>query len=398
MKKWLSLVLATAMMASLCACGSAAGTGEAPKTEDAAATEAAAEGDGAAASAEGVMPAIAKEDIKVGVIHITDPAEGSGYTYTHDQGIVGMQKNLGLDDSQIIRKNNVNDSDATAIENAMRECVEEGCNIIFATSWGFMDTCEALAEEFPDVIFSHGTGYKSNGVNFNNYFGRIYQARYLAGIAAGKKTQTNKIGYVAAMGQDNSEVTGGCNAFAMGAYSVNPDCEVYVKVTNSWFDPEGEAQAAQALIAEGCDVIGQHCDTPNPQTAAEKAGVFGVGYNSDMSKDAPDAVLTSVMWDWSVYYTKAVQSVIDGTWDGSNYFGGMEDGLVTIAPLADFCADGTQEAIDEAKAKIVSGEWDVFDGVIETNDGSTVGTEGQHMADADITGNMNWYFKNVVVK
>ena len=261
-----------------------------------------------------------------------------------------------------------------------------------------MDTCEALAEEFPDVIFSHGTGYKSNGVNFNNYFGRIYQARYLAGIAAGKKTQTNKIGYVAAMGQDNSEVTGGCNAFAMGAYSVNPDCEVYVKVTNSWFDPEGEAQAAQALIAEGCDVIGQHCDTPNPQTAAEKAGVFGVGYNSDMSKDAPDAVLTSVMWDWSVYYTKAVQSVIDGTWDGSNYFGGMEDGLVTIAPLADFCADGTQEAIDEAKAKIVSGEWDVFDGVIETNDGSTVGTEGQHMADADITGNMNWYFKNVVVK
>lgn len=398
MKKWLSLVLATAMTASLCACGSAVGTGEAPKTEDAAATEAAAEGDGAAASAEGVMPAIAKEDIKVGVIHITDPAEGSGYTYTHDQGIVGMQKNLGLDDSQIIRKNNVNDSDATAIENAMRECVEEGCNIIFATSWGFMDTCEALAEEFPDVIFSHGTGYKSNGVNFNNYFGRIYQARYLAGIAAGKKTQTNKIGYVAAMGQDNSEVTGGCNAFAMGAYSVNPDCEVYVKVTNSWFDPEGEAQAAQALIAEGCDVIGQHCDTPNPQTAAEKAGVFGVGYNSDMSKDAPDAVLTSVMWDWSVYYTKAVQSVIDGTWDGSNYFGGMEDGLVTIAPLADFCADGTQEAIDEAKAKIVSGEWDVFDGVIETNDGSTVGTEGQHMADADITGNMNWYFKNVVVK
>lgn len=398
MKKWLSLVLATAMTASLCACGSAAGTGETPKTEDAAATEAAAEGDGAAASAEGVMPAIAKEDIKVGVIHITDPAEGSGYTYTHDQGIVGMQKNLGLDDSQIIRKNNVNDSDATAIENAMRECVEEGCNIIFATSWGFMDTCEALAEEFPDVIFSHGTGYKSNGVNFNNYFGRIYQARYLAGIAAGKKTQTNKIGYVAAMGQDNSEVTGGCNAFAMGAYSVNPDCEVYVKVTNSWFDPEGEAQAAQALIAEGCDVIGQHCDTPNPQTAAEKAGVFGVGYNSDMSKDAPDAVLTSVMWDWSVYYTKAVQSVIDGTWDGSNYFGGMEDGLVTIAPLADFCADGTQEAIDEAKAKIVSGEWDVFDGVIETNDGSTVGTEGQHMADADITGNMNWYFKNVVVK
>lgn len=281
------------------------------------------------------MPAIAKEDLKIGVIHITDPAEGSGYTYTHDQGIVGMQQNLGLDDSQIIRKNNVSDTDATAIENAMRECIEEGCQVIFATSWGYMDICEALADEYPDVIFSHGTGYKSNGVNFNNYFGRIYQARYLTGIAAGLKTETNKIGYVAAMGKDNSEVTGGCNAFAMGAYSVNPDCEVYVKVTNSWFDPEGEKQAADALIAEGCDVIGQHCDTPNPQLAAEAAGVFGVGYNSDMSKDAPKAVLTSTVWDWSAYYTWAVENIINGTWTGENYFGGMADGLVGIAPLAE---------------------------------------------------------------
>ena len=405
MKKVLSMLLTLTLVLSLCACGSTDSIAD-TDSEAAEATEAVAQAseattqtdEAATEAAKGVMPAIAKEDIKVGVIHISDPAEGSGYTYTHDQGIVGMQEALGLDDSQIVRKNNVDDSDATAIENAIRECVEEGCNIIFATSWGFMDTCEALSEEYPDVIFSHGTGYKCNGKNFNNYFGRIYQARYLAGIAAGLKTESNKIGYVAAMGQDNSEVTGGCNAFAMGAYSVNPDCEVYVKVTNSWFDPEGETQAADALIAEGCDIIGQHCDTPNPQTAAEAAGVYGVGYNSDMSKDAPDAVLTSVMWNWSVYYTQAVQSVIDGTWTGENYFGGMADGLVDIAPLSDLCADGTQEAVDAAREKIVSGDWDVFDGVIETNDGSTVGTEGEHMSDEDITGNMNWYFKNVVVK
>ena len=289
-------------------------------------------------------------------------------------------------------------TDATAIENAIRECVEDGCNIIFATSWGFMDTCEALAEEFPEVIFSHGTGYKSNGVNFNNYFGRIYQARYLAGVAAGLKTQSNKLGYVAAMGQENSEVTGGVNAFAMGAYSVNPDCEVYVKVTNSWFDPEGETQAAQALVDLGCDVIAQHCDTPNPQTVAEQNGVWGVGYNSDMSKDAAGAVLTSVMWDWSVYYTQAVQSVIDGTWSGENYFGGMADGLVDIAPLSDICAEGTAEAVEAAREQITKDGFNVFDGVIETNDGSTVGTEGSTLSDADITGNMNWYFKNVVVK
>ena len=407
MRKFASIVLSAArVMALATGCSSSSDSANTADTTAAAAAEAgdAAEADTEAAEdaetagAEGVMPAIAKEDLKIGVIHITDPAEGSGYTYTHDQGIVGMQQNLGLDDSQIIRKNNVSDTDATAIENAMRECIEEGCQVIFATSWGYMDICEALADEYPDVIFSHGTGYKSNGVNFNNYFGRIYQARYLTGIAAGLKTETNKIGYVAAMGKDNSEVTGGCNAFAMGAYSVNPDCEVYVKVTNSWFDPEGEKQAADALIAEGCDVIGQHCDTPNPQLAAEAAGVFGVGYNSDMSKDAPKAVLTSTVWDWSAYYTWAVENIINGTWTGENYFGGMADGLVGIAPLAeDLIAEGTAEAIDAAKAEMESG-WDVFDGVIETNDGSTVGVEGEHMSDADITGNMNWYFKNVVEK
>ncbi len=349
-------------------------------------------------AAEGLFPPVAKEDIKVGVIHLSDPAEGSGYTYTHDQGIVGMQEALGLDDSQIIRKNNIDDGDPTAIETAILECIEEGCNIIFATSWGYMDTCEALAEEYPEVIFSHGTGYKSNGTNFNNYFGRIYQARYLTGIAAGLKTQTNKIGYVAAWGTDNSEVTGGCDAFAMGVYSVNPDAKVYVKVTNSWYDPEGEKQAAEALIAQGCDVIGQHCDTPNPQLAAEEAGVWGVGYNSDMSKDAPNAVLTSAVWDWSAYYTTAVENVINGTWTGENYFGGMKEGLVGISPLSDLCADGTEEAIEEAKAKIVSGEWDVFTGVIETNTGETVGEEGKSLDDATITGGINWYFKNIEEK
>lgn len=347
---------------------------------------------------DGLFAPIAKKDIKIGVLHITDPAEGSGYTYTHDIGIQGMQKSLGLADNQIVRKNNVSDSDEVAIQTAIEELIEDGCNIIFATSWGYMETCKAYAEEYPEIIFSHGTGYMSNGTNFNNYFGRIYQARYLSGIAAGLKTETNKIGYVASWGKDNSEVTGGLNAFAMGVYSVNPNAEVYVKTTNSWYDPEGEAAAADALIALGADVLSQHCDTPNPMTAAEEAGVFGIGYNSDMSKDAPNAVLTSVVWDWSAYYTKAVKDVIDGTWDGSNYFGGMAEGLVNIAPLSDLCKEGTKEAIDEAKAKIESGDWDVFWGVIETNDGTTVGEEGKSLDDKTITGGINWYFKNVVEK
>ena len=347
--------------------------------------------------AGGGTSGIAKDKIKVGVIHLSDPAEGSGYTYTHDIGIQGMQQNLGLSDSQIIRKNNISDTDEAATRKAIQECIDAGCNIIFTTSWGYMQTTADMAEEYPDVYFSHGTGYMSNGKNFNNYFGRIYQARYLSGIAAGLNTKTNKIGYVAAMGLDNSEVTGGIDAFALGIYSVNPDAEVYVKVTNSWYDPKGEEEAAKTLLNMNCDVIAQHCDTVYPQTLAQQKGVYSIGYNSDMSKEAPEACLCSVIWNWSAYYTSAVQSVIDGTWDGSNYYGGMNENLVSITSIADFAAAATKEKVNMAKQQILSGKNGVFDGVIETNTGATVGTAGKTLEDSVITGGINWYFKTVKV-
>lgn len=340
---------------------------------------------------------VSKDSIKVGVIHLSDPAEGSGYTYTHDIGIMGMQQNLGLSDSQIIRKINVNDSDKEATRKAIKECIDEGCNIIFSTSWGYMETTAQMAEEYPDVYFSHGTGYMSNGKNFNNYFGRIYQPRYLSGIVAGMNTKTNKIGYVAAMGSENSEVTGGIDAFALGVYSVNPSAQIYVKVTNSWYDPAAEKAAASTLLNMNCDVIAQHCDTTYPQLLAQQKNVYSIGYNSDMSKDAPDACLCSVIWNWSAYYTAAVQSVIDGTWDGSNYYGGMNENIVGITQLADFCKSGTQQKVDEAKKDIISGKLGIFDGVIETNTGTTVGESGKTLKDSDITGNINWYFKTVTV-
>lgn len=340
---------------------------------------------------------VSKDSIKVGVIHLSDPADGSGYTYTHDIGIMGMQQNLGLSDSQIIRKINVNDSDKEATTKAIKECIDEGCNIIFSTSWGYMETTAQMAEEYPDVYFSHGTGYMSNGKNFNNYFGRIYQPRYLSGIVAGMNTKTNKIGYVAAMGSENSEVTGGIDAFALGVYSVNPSAQIYVKVTNSWYDPAAEKAAASTLLNMNCDVIAQHCDTTYPQLLAQQKNVYSIGYNSDMSKDAPDACLCSVIWNWSAYYTAAVQSVIDGTWDGSNYYGGMNENIVGITQLADFCKSGTQQKVDEAKKDIISGKLGIFDGVIETNTGTTVGESGKTLKDSDITGNINWYFKTVTL-
>lgn len=338
---------------------------------------------------------IAKEDIKVGVLHLTDPAEGSGYTYTHDLGIQGMQKNLRLSNDQIVRKTNIDDADEAATRKAIQECVDAGCNIIFTTSWGYMDVTSEMAEKYPDIYFCHGTGYKSNGKNFTNYFGRIYQARYLSGIVAGLNTKTNKIGYVAAQDSTNAEVTGGIDAFAMGVASVNSNAVVYVKVTNSWYDPQAEVAASKELLGMGCDVMAQHCDTAFPQTMAQEAGAYGIGYNSDMRKETPDSCLCSVIWDWSAYYTSAVQSIIDGKWKGDNYYGGMQEGLVAITDLADFCVDGTQKKVDEAKAKILSGSFNVFDGEIQTNTGEIIGKAGQTLDDATITGKINWYYKNV---
>ncbi len=348
------------------------------------------------ASDNTVTAGIAKEDIKVGVLYISDPAEGSGYSYTHDLGIQGMQENLGLSSDLIVRKI-VDDSDAQATEASIRECIDEGCNVIFSTSWGYMETTAAMAEEYPDIYFSHGTGYMSNGKNFNNYFGRIYQARYLSGIVAGMNTKSNLIGYVAAQDSSNSEVTGGIDAFAIGVASVNPDAKINVIITNSWYDPEKEEAASRQLLDMGCDVMAQHCDTAYPQTLAQERGVYGIGYNSDMSKETPDSCLTSVIWNWSAYYTSAVKSIIDGSWDGSNYYGGMAEGLVGITNLASFAAEGTQEKVDEATAAILSGQSNVFDGVMTTNTGETIGQEGSTLDDATITGGINWYYHNVVI-
>jgi basic membrane protein A len=395
-KKLLSLIVVATMVFSLAACGTKEST-DVAATDPAASEEKAEEAAPEEAAEEAAEEAPAVADFKVGVIHIGDPADGAGYTFAHDQGIVAMQAELGLTDAQVIRKNNVNDTDAVAIRTAMEECIEEGADIIFGTSWGYMDTMEQLAGEYPEVVFSHGSGYKSNETNFNNYFGRIYQARYLAGVAAGLKTVSNMIGYVAAMGVENSEVTGGINAFAMGIESVNPDAKVYVKVTNTWFDPTLEGQAAEALLDMGCDVIAQHADTTAPQMAAQNRGVWGCGYNSDMTKDAPSAHLTAPIWNWGVYYTKAAKAVMEGSWINENYFGGMDDGLVDISPLSANCAEGTQAAIDAARKKILDG-YKIFEGELFDNQGNQVCAAGEALADGDITGAMNWYYKTVEVK
>jgi basic membrane protein A len=338
-----------------------------------------------------------KDKLKIGVIYPNQVGLESGYDYMHRQGIAAMQKKLHITENQIISKINVFEGWPGTVEAAMRECIAEGANIILALSWGYGDVCEKLAAEFPGVIFVHATGTKHNDTNFTNYAGRIYQARYLSGIAAGLRTETGKIGYVAAMGKDNSEVTAGLNAFALGIEQVNPRARVHVQVIYSWFDPMGETDAARSLIASGCDVIAMHCNTAHPVIAAEKAGVWGIGYNSDMAPEAPGAVLTSVIFDWGVYYTRLAQSVIDGSFTTAPYFGGLAEGMVGLSPFNEaLAAPGTAEAVEAGRRRIVEAGFDVFDGVMETNDGKTAGAEGTSLSDREITDNMNWYYRTVI--
>jgi basic membrane protein A len=337
-----------------------------------------------------------REEIIIGVIYNSDPLhETSGYAFEHDRGIREMQEKTDLQPDQIVRKINISGAAPMGVENAVRNCIALGARIIFATSYGYMETCEKLAEEFPGVVFAHASGSSYNNTNFTNYFGRVYQARYLSGIAAGLKTESNHIGFVAAMGKENSEVSRNINAFALGVESVNPGALIHVRVTHSWFDPLGEANLAQELLDLGCDVIAQHCDTPNPQVEAQKARKWSIGYNSDMSREAPDAAIVSVVWNWEEYYTHLVQSIIDGSFTTVPYFGGLREGIVDLTPLSDFAAPGTAEAITSARKRIESGALNVFDGVMETNDGQFVGEPGGTLPDDVIANGINWYYRNV---
>ena len=416
MKKILAMVMAMAMVLSLAACGG----GDKPSTSAGSAASGAASS-GAAGTSDAA-------DFKVGAIYINSKNDTAGYTYAHHNGITTAMKELGLDPAtQLVIVDEVPE-DKEQVLAAIDTLVGEGANIIFGISFGYIDAMEKAAAEYPDVVFSHATGYKCNDTNFNNYFGRAYQARYLAGIAAGLKsleTGNNNIGYVAAYGTEYAETCSGINGFALGAQSVNPDAKVYVKELGAWADEVNESAFAKELIdSYKCGVISQHCDSAQPQIAAQDAGVFGCGYNSDMTADAPNAHLTAAIWNWNVYYRTAIEAAMT-CGDASNYvstlgsgawYGGLKEGFVDVSPLNEAtCAAGTQEAIDAVKELIISGEWDVFSGVklhITVADGAAtvekadealvdntgaeiVAAGGPSVEDSVITGTMNYFVAGV---
>ena len=384
MKKFLALVLSVVMVASLAACGNS-GTKEtqAPASGDSetAAESTAAESTGE--TAEKVGEGVDVKDLKVGFIFIGD--ENEGYTAAHMNGIDEMEEKLGLDDSQIIEKTLIGEDEGCY--DAAADLADQGCQIIFANSFGHETYILEAAGEYPEVQFCHATGTQaaSSGLsNMHNYFTNIYEARYVSGVVAGLKLNEMiedgtvkedacKMGYVGAF--PYAEVISGYTAFYLGAKSVCPSVTMEVKYTNSWASFDLEKECADALISDGCVLISQHADTTGAPTACEAAGVPCVGYNVDMTSVAPNTALTSASMDWGVYYTYAVQCMLDGTAIDTDWCKGFAEGADKITTLNDkTVAEGTEEKVKEVEDAIIDGSLHVFDTSTFTVDGKELDT------------------------
>ena len=294
------------------------------------------------------------DKVKVGFIYI-GPIGDHGWTYMHDQGRLAIEKAFG-DKVETSYLENVKYGPDS--ERAIRAMAKEGMDIIFATSFGYMEPMLKVAKEFPNTKFEHATGYKTND-NMSVYSSKFYQGRYIQGVIAGRMSKTGKAGYIASF--PIPEVVRGINAFYLGATSVNPKFDIDVIWVNTWYDPVKEGNAAKVLINEGADIITQHTDSPAALQIAEKAGVMAFGQASDMIQFAPKAQLTAIIDDWSPYYISRVKAVIDGTWKKSDTWGGMDSGMVKMAPYTNMPELVAVEAEDLAQ-KIKNGKFDPFGG------------------------------------
>ncbi|MEM7347996.1 MAG: BMP family ABC transporter substrate-binding protein, partial [Chloroflexota bacterium] len=354
-------------------------TTEESTTEEATTEEAAAEEDTAEESSDA---------FKVAFVYVS-PVGDLGWTWAHDQGRLAVEEAFG-DKVETAFIELV--PEGPEAERVIRDFAQKGFDLVITTSFGYMDPTITVAQEFPDVQFVHVSGFK-NADNVSNIFGRMYQPRYLSGLAAGAATESNIVGYVAAF--PIPEVIRGINAFTVGVREVNPDAEVRVVWTNTWFGPPEEKEAAEALLSAGADVIAQHQDTTEPQKAAADAGGFSIGYNADMAQVVGDTVLASPIWDWGVKYIDITQQVMDGTYDGSeSYWGGMDEGIVTLAPLSAGVSGEIADMISSRTDQIVSGEFDVFCGPITGANGTVVVEKGKCLNDGEML-SMDYFIEGV---
>ncbi len=342
-----------------------------------------------------VTAANAADKVKVGFVYLTTPGD-HGWTYAHEVARQDVEKHFGNKVETTFVENVPEGPDSARV---IRELAKQGNDIIFTTSFGYMDHTIKVAKEFPNVKFEHITGYKrSPNVATGNI--RFYEGRYVQGVVAGLMTKSNKIGYLASF--PIPEVIQGINAFGIGLRSVNPKAEVSVIWVNSWYDPVKEADAAKVHIAEGADILAQHTDSPAMLQTAQKAGVHGFGQSSDMKAFAPKAQLFSSVNNWGPYYISKVQQMMDGKWstgDGPDHWAGntwvgMADDYLVLSPFENMPAD-VAKAAAQAAADIKSGKNKIFTGPIKDNAGKLRVPAGKTLNDGELFQTLDYYVDGI---
>ena len=333
-------------------------------------------------------PVAAQQDsVKVGFVYV-GPIGDFGWSYEHHQGLLAVEEALGDKVETTYVESVPEGPDA---ERVIRQMAQTGHDLIFTTSFGYMNPTVKVAKQFPNVKFEHATGFK-RADNVSTYSARFYEGRTVIGHIAGHMTKTNKIGYIASF--PIPEVVRGINSAYLAAKKVNPDVEFKIIWVSTWFDPGKEADAANALIEQGVDVIMQHTDSPAAMTIAEEKGIYAFGQASDMAQFGPNARLSSIIDDWAPYYIARTKAVLDGTWESMDTWDGIYEGMVEIGSFSDKIPADVQASAHAIEKAIANGEMHSFTGPINKQDGSAWLAAGETADDGTLAG-MNFYVEGI---
>ena len=331
--------------------------------------------------------AYAQEPLQAGFVYL-GPISDHGWTYQHEQGRLAVETEFGnLVETTYIESV----ADGADSERVIRNLAASGYDIIFATSFGYMNGALNVAAEFPDVVIEHATGYK-RAENMGSYMAATHEGRYVAGFVAAHMTETKRVGYIASF--PIPEVVRDINAVMLGLQSVDPEVELRVIWLNTWFDPGKEREAAEVLIDQSVDVIMQHTDSAAPMQAADEAGIHAVGYASDMSHFGPNAHLFSVVNNWAPHYIDAVRGVMDGTWQSRDFWGGMSEGVVVIEKINEAIPADVRAGAEELIAAITEDRFHPFTGPLYDQEGTERVAPGHVMTVEELAA-MDWYVQGV---
>lgn len=345
-----------------------------------------------AAGAAATLPvlgskAFAADKIKIGWVFL-GPIGDYGWTWAHNKGREAVAAALG-DKVETVYVENVAE-DASAIP-VIRDLAQQGCKLIFTTSYGYMDQTIEVAKEFPDVKFEHCTGYK-RADNVSTYNSKFHEGRAVLGTISGKMSKSGTLGYLGSY--KVPEVVLGVNSFCLSAQKQNPDAKVKLVMIDSWFDPPKEAAATETLINLGCDIVTTHTDSPGPLQILEQKGLYGFGQGADMSRFAPHAELTAIEDIWGPYYVERAKAVLDGTWKSEDTWDGFKEGTVVISPYNDAVPEDVRKVADGVQSGYKAGTYNIFTGPIYDQDGKLRVKEGEVIADKDLAV-MDWFVKGV---